>query len=130
MIIGYCYVCGDILHKGHILHLKNCKSLCDKLICGVLTDEAVMEKKPKPILDLDERMTIVESIKYVDVVVPQQDYSPTLNCELLQPDILFESSSHETLGRNEERKVVSLPYYPNQSSTNIKNGIKNGNSET
>lgn len=114
---------GDILHKGHILYLKNCKAMCEELIVGVLTDKAVMEKKPKPILSLDERMTIIGSLKYVDVVVVQNEYSPNKNCKLLEPDILFESSSHKKLGINSYRKVIVLPYYTEQSSTKIKGKI-------
>ena len=45
MILVYAYVCGDILHEGHLLQLENAKAMGDKLIVGVLTDEAIMEKK-------------------------------------------------------------------------------------
>ena len=44
MIVVYAYVCGDILHEVHLLQLENAKALGDKLIVGVLTDKAVMEK--------------------------------------------------------------------------------------
>ena len=123
MIVGYCYIVGDILHRGHIRHLKNCRALCNKLICGVLSEKAVMEKKPKPILSLNERVEMVQI--YVDAVVAQDQYSPTKNCKLIEPDILFESDSHETHGDNGGRKIFVMPYYPNQSSTKIKEAIKN-----
>ena len=45
--IVYAYVVADLLHVGHVLHLENSKALGDKLIVGVLTDKAVMEKKEK-----------------------------------------------------------------------------------
>ncbi len=45
MILVYAYVCGDILHTGHLLQLRNAKALGDILVVGVLTDRAVMEKK-------------------------------------------------------------------------------------
>jgi len=125
-MIGYCYVCGDILHRGHILFLKTCKSLCDKLICGVLTDEAIMEKKPAPIISFEERLLLVDSIKYVDIAMPQSTYKPTQNCKLIEPDILFESQSHEEYGYNGDRKIICLPYYKDQSSTNIKRKVING----
>lgn len=127
-MIGYCYLVGDVIHRGHILYLKNCKALCDKLIVGVLTNEAVMEKKPKPILSFDERMTIIESIRYVDLVVPQDKYNPTNNCSLLHPDILFESGNHEEWGSNYDRQVIGIPYFPEQSSSKIKEKVKSGNS--
>ncbi len=128
-IIGYAYVCGDIFHRGHLLHLKNCKTLCDILIVGVLTDEAVMEKKSKPIIPLDERLELIGSIKYVDIAVCQGQYSPLLNCKDIRPDILFESTSHKEMPANNfinsiNGVVMVLPYFVGQSSTSIKNQIK------
>jgi len=129
MIIVYCYVVGDILHKGHIEHLKNCKALGDKLIVGVLTDAAVMEKKAKPTMEFDERFDLVRNLKWVDVVVAQQTYSPLNNVMALKPDILVESTDHKDQPANEFMKsiggrVIVMPYYPNHSSTKIKNKIK------
>jgi cytidyltransferase-like protein len=129
--IGYAYVVGDLLHKGHVLHLKNCKALCDKLIVGVLTDRATMEKKSKPIIDFDERVRIVESLEFVDATVAQDTYSPKNNIEAIKPDVLFESTSHseKSLRLNQELmerlggRMIIMPYYPIQSSTCIKEKI-------
>ena len=129
MIIVYAYICGDILHKGHIEHLRNCKALGDKLIVGVLTDEAMMEKKSKPTMDFDERFDIVRSLKWVDMVVAQYTYSPLENVEALKPDILAESVDHKEQGANGFMesiggRVLSMPYYPDYSSTKLKDKIK------
>lgn len=125
--IGYCYVVGDILHRGHLTHLKNCKALCDILICGVLTEKAVIEKKPKPIISFAERLDIVGSIKYVDIAVCQNEYSPYENVRVIKPDILFESSSHEKPMLNPYGETIILPYYVEQSSSKIKGKIGNSN---
>lgn len=132
MIIGYTYVVGDIIHKGHILYLKNARSLCDRLIVGVLTDEAVMEKKHKPTISFIERMLIVDTVKYVNLAIRQDTYSPLDNCKMLKPDILIESSSHKEMPANEfmtslNKRVVVLPYFKEQSSTAIKEKIKHDN---
>ena len=124
MIIGYAYVVGDILHYGHILYLKNCKSMCDKLIVGVLTDEAVMEKKPKPAVEFMERMGLVAELKCVDAAVVQETYSPWNNVLAIKPDILFESTSHDYPCSNPSGQVIVMPYYPLQSSGAIKEKIK------
>lgn len=124
MIIGYAYVVGDILHIGHIRHLRNAKSLCDKLIVGVLTDEAVMEKKPKPILGLERRMRLVGELRTVDAVVAQETYSPMDNVHALKPDILFESTSHAEPAHNPYGRTLVLPYFPGQSSSRIKEEIR------
>ena len=129
MIIVYCYVCGDILHKGHIEHLKNAKALGDKLIVGVLTDVAIMEKKPRPAMSFDERFDLVRSLRWVDVVVAQNTYSPLDNVMALRPDILVEATDHEKQAANEfmesiGRRILAMPYYPDHSSTKVKGEIR------
>jgi len=129
VIIVYCYIVGDILHKGHIEHLKNCKALGDKLIVGVLTDEAVMEKKPKPTMNFNERFDLVRSLKWVDVAVAQNTYSPLDNVRALKPDVLIESTDHKKQSANKYMesiggRALAMPYYPNHSSTEVKNKIK------
>lgn len=129
--VVYCYICGDVLHKGHIEHLRNCKALGDKLIVGVLTDKAVMEKKIKPTMSFDERFDLVRALKMIDVVIAQNEYSPIKNIAHIQPNILVESIDHKhvndkylKLVRSMGIRVIALPYYPNHSSTAIKNRIK------
>ena len=129
IIIVYCYVCGDILHKGHIEHLKNCKALGDKLIVGVLTDVAIMEKKQRPAMSFDERFDLVRSLKWVDLVVAQNTYSPLENVMALRPDILVEATDHKEQPANEYMesiggRVLAMPYYPDHSSTEVKNKIR------
>lgn len=135
MKVVYAYVCGDILHEGHLLQLENGKALAGKdgkLIVGVLTDKAVMEKKPKPIVSFRERLRLVKSLECVDCAVPQDDYSPHNNLKAIQPDIHMESASHignvylEELKKEFKGRIIMTPYYPEQSSTSIKNKIKNG----
>ena len=128
MKIGYCYIVGDIIHTGHLLHLENCSKLCDVLFAGVLSDKAVMEKKPKPVMSLKERIDIIGSLKFVTCAVCQDTYSPLDNCMAIRPDILFESTSHKEMPANNFMKsiggrVIVMPYYSEQSSTNIKEKI-------
>ena len=140
MKIVYSYYVLDIVHKGHLKMMENAKAIAGedgKLIVGILTDEAVMEKKGKPILSLDERFDLANAIKYVDLVVAQETYSPLPNVKKMKPDILMESTSHTDEAIDDARKVmesiggrvVVIPYFPSQSSTNIKNDIKNGGKE-
>ncbi len=135
MKLVYSYYVLDIVHKGHLLMMKNAKSIAGKdgkLIVGILTDEAVMEKKPRPTLTFEERIELASAIKYVDVAVAQETYSPLPNVKKIRPDILMESTSHSEEAIEEARevmesingKVIVLPYFPSQSTTNIKNSIK------
>ena len=135
MKLVYSYYVLDIVHRGHLKMMENAKAIAGKdgkLIVGILTDEAVMEKKQKPILPFDERFDLANAIKYVDLVVAQETYSPLPNVKKIKPDILMESSSHTDEAIEEARevmdsiggKVIVIPYFPSQSSTNIKNNIK------
>jgi len=135
MKLVYSYYVLDIVHKGHLLMMKNAKAIAGedgKLIVGILTDEAVMEKKEKPILSFEERIELASAIKYVDVAVAQETYSPLPNVMRIKPDILMESTSHDEEAIEKAReymdsingKVVVLPYFPSQSSKEIKDKIK------
>jgi cytidyltransferase-like protein len=134
MRIVYSYFVLDIVHKGHLMMMRNAKAIAGedgKLVVGILTDKAVMEKKPKPLLPFEERMELAAAIKYVDVVVAQETYSPLQNAMRIRPDILIESSSHDEKDIEKARKVMEeingsvivLPYFPGQSSTKIKKEI-------
>ena len=75
MIIGYTAGVYDMFHIGHLNVIKNAKANCDCLIVCVTTDEAVERNKNKtPIISYAERAAIVEAIKYVDKVIPQERY--------------------------------------------------------
>jgi len=65
MIIGYTSGVFDLFHIGHLNMLKNAKSLCDKLVVGVSTDELVSYKNKKAVIPFEERLEIVRNIKYV-----------------------------------------------------------------
>lgn len=74
MVIGYTTGVYDMFHIGHLNLIKRAKELCDFLIVGVSTDELVLqEKKKNTIIPFEDRYKIIESIKYVDMVVPQYD---------------------------------------------------------
>ena len=138
MKIVYSYYVLDLVHKGHLLMMKNAKAIAGedgKLIVGILTDEAVMEEKARPILPFEERIELASAIKYVDLAVAQETYSPLPNVKRIKPDILMESTSHDEKTIEEARKVmesingkvVVIPYYPCQCSTKIKNKISTEN---
>lgn len=125
----YAYMCVDILHEGHIVHLEHAKAQGDRLIVGVLTDKAVMERKTEPILNFQQRLRIVKALKCVDAVIPQDEYSPVKNVLAMQPDVMMQSESHmgepylEELQQKFKGRIVMDPYYPEESSTGIKKKI-------
>jgi len=129
-IIGYTTGVFDLFHIGHLNLLRNAKALCDKLIVGVTTDELVSYKHKKAIIPFIERCEIVRSIKYVDLVIPQENMDKYDAWKKLKYDIMFVGDDwHNTEKWNdiEEQfkkvgvKVVYFPYTQGTSSTLINN---------
>ncbi len=93
MIIGYTTGVYDMFHIGHLNILKRAKEKCDYLIVGISTDELVEKDKHKtPIISFDNRCKIVEAIKYVDCVVPQNDKNKFAAWEKYRFDKMFVGS--------------------------------------
>jgi glycerol-3-phosphate cytidylyltransferase len=64
----------DLLHWGHINLLKRAKDLGDYLIVALSTDEFNALKDKKSYHSFENRKLILESIKYVDEVIPENDW--------------------------------------------------------
>jgi len=88
--IGYTTGVFDLFHIGHLNILKRARLECDYLIVGITTDELAMSvKEEKPFIPFEERMEIVESIKFVDEVVPQISYNKMEAWNNLKFDKMF-----------------------------------------
>lgn len=124
--IGYTSGVYDMFHIGHLNLLKRAKEQCDFLIVGVTTDELAQYKNKIPIIPYEERKQIVESIKYVDKVVPQENMNKLEACKKLHADVIFVGDDWKgtekwnqiekdlsTIGA----KVVYFPYTKGTSST-------------
>lgn len=113
----------DLLHYGHINILKRAKELGDYLIVAVSSDEFNALKNKKSYYPYSERAKIVESIRYVDEVIPEHNWEQKLN------DIKKHNIDVFVMGDDWEGKfdflkeyceVVYLPRTPNISSTQVK----------
>jgi len=134
MVIGYTTGVYDMFHIGHLNVIRNAKKQCDFLIVGVSTDELVeKEKNKKPVIPFEERIDIVESIKYVDKVVPQINKNKVEAWEKLKFNKMFVGSDWEgTPQWNEYEKqfvergveIVYLPHTDGISSTKIADFLK------
>ena len=71
MKIVLTYGTFDLLHVGHVRLLKRAKSLGTFLIVGLSTDEFNAVKHKSSFLPYDQRKEILESIRYVDMVIPE-----------------------------------------------------------
>lgn len=68
--VGFTCSCFDLFHAGHIMMLKEAKSVCDYLIVGLQTDPTIdRSEKNKPVQSVFERFVQLQACKYVDEVV-------------------------------------------------------------
>lgn len=88
--IGYTTGVYDMFHIGHLNLLKKAKAHCEMLVVGVSTDELVMDyKKKMPVISYENRVAIVEAIKYVDKVVPQESMDKLAAARSVNADVVF-----------------------------------------
>ena len=117
--------CFDILHPGHIELFKVAKSLGDRLIVGIDDDEKVKKDKgvERPINSLFFRKTMLESIRYIDIVLPFGSRNELENLiELYSPDILLVGSdwkNGDVVGRQYAKEVRFFNRIGNYSTSNL-----------
>lgn len=129
-IIGYTAGVYDLFHIGHLNILKKAKENCDFLIVAVSTDELVKQYKNKtPVICYEERVEIVKAIKYVDMVVPQENRDKLFALEKYKFDKMFVGddwkgseffSSLEPKFKERGAEIVYFPYTKGTSSTFLK----------
>ena len=64
----------DLLHYGHINLLRRAKELGDYLVVGLSTDDFNAQKGKKSYFSYEQRKLLLESIRYVDLVIPEENW--------------------------------------------------------
>lgn len=120
----------DLLHYGHINLLRRAKALGDYLIVALSTDEFNrVEKNKVCYFSYDERKLLLESIRYVDLVIPEEGW------EQKRTDVHLYHVDTFVMGddwtgkfdflKEEGCEVVYLPRTPEISTTQIKQELGN-----
>ena len=104
----------DLLHYGHIALLKRARALGDFLVVALSSDEFNAGKGKQAYFSYDERRAMLESVRYVDLVVPE------LTCVFVMGDDWSGESDDQLKGLCE---IVYLPRTPEVSTMRIKNYI-------
>jgi len=117
----------DLFHIGHLKLLQRLKSLGDELIVAVSTDEFNTIKGKKTIIPYTQRAEIVENIKCVDMVIPENDWEQKIK-DVQKYNIDVFAIGNDWEGKFDFLKeycdVVYLDRTDGISSTQLKNTLK------
>lgn len=116
----------DVLHFGHINLLKRAKALGDYLIVGLSTDKFNAIKGKKSYYTYEQRKSILENLRFVDLVIPENDWAQKeKDIQKYQADTFVMGNDWE--GKFDEIKalceVIYLPRTEGVSSTQTKQHI-------
>ncbi|MDQ0227134.1 glycerol-3-phosphate cytidylyltransferase [Metabacillus niabensis] len=116
----------DLLHYGHINILQKARELGDYLIVAISTNDFNMIKGKNCYFSYSERKKLVESIKYVDYVIPEDSWDQKIN-DIITLNIDVFVMGDDWKGKfdylEEFCKVVYLPRTPDISTTKIKEDL-------
>lgn len=132
----YIGMSADLVHPGHLNIINHARELGDEIIVGLLTDKAIASYKRLPFMSWEQRKVVVENIKGVSKVVPQEtlDYVPNLRA--LKPDFVVHGDDWRSGVQKETRqriidvlkewngRLVEVPYTEGISSTQLNKVLK------
>lgn len=113
----------DALHYGHVILLNRLKSLGDKLDVGVSTDAFNLQKGKVAFMSYEDRVTLLQSLRAVDVVFPENDWEQKV-ADIKKYNIGLFAIGDDWAGHfdylSKYCKVVYMPRTANISSTEIR----------
>lgn len=131
-IIGITCSTFDLLHTGHILMLEECKKYCTYLICALQNDPTIdRPEKNKPVQSIFERFIQLDSVKYVDKIIPyntEEDLinifsSLDLDVRIIGNDYISKDFTAKNICNERNIKIVYNKRDHKYSTTNLRNKI-------
>lgn len=118
----------DMFHIGHLKLLERLQEYGDRLIVGVSTDEFNLTKGKKTVIPYEQRAQIVQSIRYVDMVIPETDWDQKIG-DVQKHDVDVFAIGDDWKGKFDFLKsyceVVYMPRTVGISTTELKRSLKN-----
>ena len=125
----------DLIHHGHINIITEASKYGEVTI-GLLTDKAIASYKRLPYLDFEHRKKIIENIKGVSRVIPQEELSYVSNLMKIKPDYVVHGDDWKTGIQKDARnevieclkkwggELIEVPYTQGISSTKLNEKLK------
>lgn len=136
MKVGFTASTFDLLHAGHIAMLREAKSVCDYLICGLQVDPTSdRPKKNQPVQSIVERQAQLAAIKYVDEVIiycTESDLCDIINMYPIDVRILGEEYRDKDFTGKDECRKRGIQLYFNKrdhrfSSSDLRKRVQYAN---
>lgn len=132
----YIGMSADLLHPGHLNIIEEARKLGGDIIIGLLTDKAIASYKRLPYMSYEQRKVVIENVKGVKEVIPQEtlDYVP--NLLKIKPDYVLHGDDWKEGVQAQTRQrvidamqewggvVIDVPYTKGISSTQLNNVLK------
>lgn len=130
----YLGMIGDIIHPGLINIIREGARHGDLMI-GLFTDKAIATHRRIPYMTYDQRKEVIENIKGVSAIVPQDDWSYVPNLKKYRPDYIIHGDDWKTGPEQELRaltyrameeiggQVIEIPYTKGINSSSLDNEI-------
>jgi len=134
-MIAYIGMCADLIHHGHLNIIKEAAKV-GEVVVGLLTDKAIASYKRLPALSYEQRKFIVENLKGVSKVIPQDTLDYSSNLKLVKPAYVVHGDDWCVGPQKETRdkvieiisewegEVIDVPYTEGVSSTMLHNHLK------
>jgi len=129
--------CFDVLHRGHVATLQRARLLGDRLVVLLNSDASVRRLKGegRPVQPAEDRAAVLRSLACVDEVLVFDDDTPVNTLRRLRPDIFVKGGDYGAVEIPESDvvsewggAVVTVPFLPGRSTTNIIHTIERGGS--
>jgi glycerol-3-phosphate cytidylyltransferase len=117
----------DLLHYGHINLLRRARELGDYLIVALSTNEFNRIKGKECYFSYDERRKLLESIRYVDLVIPEESWEQKVNDVIeykVDVFVMGDDWEGEFDFLKQHCEVIYLPRTPEVSTTKIKKDLQ------
>lgn len=120
--------CFDLLHRGHVEYLEQARSLGDRLVVGLNSDDSVRRLKGtgRPAVAEGDRAVVLAALASVDVVTLFDEDTPLELLRALLPDVLVKGGDHaleHIVGREEVEAaggaVVVIPFVVGYSTSGL-----------
>ncbi len=109
----------DLIHLGHVRAFKQAKEKVDVLVVVVAREEMIFKKGRKPIHTLEERVELVNSIRFVDIAIAGEDKKEK-TLDKVKPDVIFYGYDQKEVMKPKGIEVIRLkPYRENKLKTSI-----------